>query len=295
MRQRLATAAVLLAIALQPGCTAVGSMGATESRAQALHLAEAAGLNADTIQAHGFRLQAFHRGLADARAVNVYIEGDGRAWSSPHRPARDPTPREPIALELAARDRSAAVLYLARPCQYQDAASLAACDRKYWTTHRYAPEVIDAMDAAIDIALRRAGADGARVPLGLVGYSGGGAVAALLAARRPQVRWLVTVGGNLDHRAWTGAHDVTPLPASLNAAEIAPALRELPQLHLIGGRDRIVPRAVTESYLRRAGAAAKTTVIEIPDYDHHCCWAERWPELACAALDNAGATFTPCR
>jgi dienelactone hydrolase len=270
-------------------------MGATEARAQAFRTAAAAGLDAITIDAHGFRLQAFHRGLANARTVNVYIEGDGRAWSSPHRPARDPTPREPIALELAARDRSAAVLYLARPCQYQDAASLAACERKYWTTHRYAPEVIDAVDAAIDIALRRAGADGTSVPLGLVGYSGGGAVAALLAARRPQARWLVTVGGNLDHRAWTGAHDVTPLPASLNAAEIAPTLRELPQLHLIGGRDRIVPRAVTESYLRRAGDAAKTTVIEIPDYDHHCCWAERWPELACAALDNAGATFTPCR
>lgn len=258
-------------------------------------MAEAAGLDADAIEAHGFRLQAFHRGLVDARAVNVYIEGDGRAWSSPHRPASDPTPREPVALELAARDRSAAVLYLARPCQYQDAASLAACDRRYWTTHRYAREVIDAMDEAIGIALRRAGTDGARVPLGLIGYSGGGAVAALIAARRPQVRWLITVGGNLDHHAWTGIHDVSPLGASLNAADFASTLRALPQLHLIGGRDRIVPRAVAESYLRRAGNAGKTTIVEIPDYDHRCCWAERWPGIACVALDNAGATFTPCR
>lgn len=286
--------ALLLAIAAQPGCTAFSSMGATEAHAQAFGMAERAGLAPGTIDAHGFRLQVFHRGLADARAVNVYIEGDGRAWNSPHRPAGDPTPREPIALELAARDRSAAVLYLARPCQYQDAASLAACDRKYWTTHRYAGEVIDAMEEAIDIALRQAGADSARVPLGLIGYSGGGAVAALIAARRPQVRWLVTVGGNLDHRAWTDAHDVTPLDASLNAADIAPMLRELLQLHLIGGKDRIVPRAVTESYLRRAGNAGKTTIVEIPDYDHQCCWAGRWPELACAALNNAGATFTPC-
>jgi pimeloyl-ACP methyl ester carboxylesterase len=285
---------MLLTIALLSGCTAMPSMGATAARSQAYRTAEAAGLSAATIDVHGFRLQVFHRGLAGAHAVNVYIEGDGRAWSSPHRPADDPTPRDPVALELAARDRSAAVLYLARPCQFQDRAALPACDRKFWTTHRYAGEVVDAMDQAIDLALRQAGADEARVSLGLIGYSGGGAVAALVAARRAQARWLVTVTGNLDHREWTRIHDVTPLSASLNAADFAASLRALPQVHLIGGKDRIVPRAVTQSYLRQAGHAAKTTLIEIADYDHQCCWAESWPDLACAALSTSGATFTPC-
>ncbi len=270
------------------------SMGATAARAQAYRAAEAAGLSAVVIDTHGFRLQAFHRGLAGAYAVNVYIEGDGRAWSSLHRPASDPTPRDPIALSLAARDRSTAVLYLARPCQYQDAEALAACDRRFWTTHRYASKVVDAMDHALDLALRQAGADDARVSLGFIGYSGGAAVAALVAAKRAQTRWLVTVAGNLDHRAWTRVHDVTPLTASLNAADYAPSLRALPQVHLVGGKDRVVPRTVTDSYLRQAGDAAKTTVIEIPDYDHQCCWADRWPDAVCAALSSSGATFTPC-
>ena len=285
---------MLLTIALLSGCTGMTSMGTTATRAQAYRAAEAAGLSAATIDVHGFRLQAFHRGLAGAHTVNVYIEGDGQAWSTPHRPAKDPTPRDPVALELAVRDRSAAVLYLARPCQFQDAAALPACDRKFWTTHRYAGEVVDAMDRAIDLALRQVGADYARASLGLIGYSGGGALAALVAARRGQARWLVTVAGNLDHREWTRIHDVTPLGASHNAADFAPSLRALPQVHLVGGKDRVVPRTVTDSYLRQAGRAAKSTVIEIADYDHQCCWAESWPDLACAALSTSGATFTPC-
>ncbi|GAB2181920.1 hypothetical protein DLREEDagrD3_21430 [Denitratisoma sp. agr-D3] len=45
--------------------------------------------------------------------------------------------------------------------------------------------------------------------LTLVGYSGG--AAALLAARCSDVVRLVTIAGNLDHRAWTRYHHITTL------------------------------------------------------------------------------------
>ncbi|MCG3203311.1 MAG: hypothetical protein NFCOHLIN_03253 [Gammaproteobacteria bacterium] len=287
-------AALLTAIALQAGCAGLASMAADRVRAQAFRIARSAGMESSIIEAGGFGVQAFHRGLAGATSAIVYIEGDGQAWDAPHRPSRDPTPEDPIALRLAALDRSAAVLYLARPCQYQPRAALAACPREYWTSGRYSGKIVAAMDHAIDAVLQQGGARGTRVPLGLVGYSGGGAVAMLLAARRSQVQWVVTLAGNLDHSAWTSAHKVTPLTNSLNAADAAPSLRALPQVHVIGGRDRVVPRSVTEAYLQRSGAGAAIEVIELPDFDHRCCWTLHWPDQVCAALKAHGATVTPC-
>jgi hypothetical protein len=66
--------------------------------------------------------------------------------------------------------------------------------------------VISASNQAVDALKQRYGAQ----EIVLVGYSGGGAVAALVAARRTDVVRLVTVAGNLDHLAWTHLHSVPP-------------------------------------------------------------------------------------
>ena len=50
--------------------------------------------------------------------VNIYIEGDGRAWLNKNRPSLDPTPKNSLALKLAEIDPAPNVIYLARPCQY---------------------------------------------------------------------------------------------------------------------------------------------------------------------------------
>jgi hypothetical protein len=129
--------------------------------------------------------------------LTVYIEGDGLAWLTSSIVSDDPTPRKPVGLELALRHPNSAVAYLARPCQYVEKADWRDCGKKYWTSHRFAPEVIAASNAAIDALKNRAGAS----KLVLIGYSGGGAVAALVAARRHDVVQLITVAGNLDHLA----------------------------------------------------------------------------------------------
>jgi hypothetical protein len=46
----------------------------------------------------------------------VYIEGDGRAFLGPQRISSDPTPDDPIALQLAERHPGGTAVYLARPC-----------------------------------------------------------------------------------------------------------------------------------------------------------------------------------
>ena len=74
----------------------------------------------------------------------------------------------------------------------------------------------------------------------LVGYSGGGAVVALVAAGRTDVVKLTTVAGNLDHAEWTKKHMISPLSGSLNPADYWRRLVDIPQVHYVGGRDEII-------------------------------------------------------
>jgi pimeloyl-ACP methyl ester carboxylesterase len=129
------------------------------------------------------------------------------------------------------------------------------------------------MNTALEVMKARYGAKS----LVLVGYSGGGAVAAILAAYRKDVERLVTVAGNLDHRAWTQHHAVSPLVASLDARDLIPDLRGLQQVHIAGSRDRIIPVAIVQRFAERIGPNARLVVRE--DADHHCCWVDDWPRL----------------
>lgn len=254
-------------------CTPLARPGTGEPLARAVE----AGFQRTRVQAGQFALTVLHRQRAAAPPplLVVYVEGDGRAFLGRRRVSADPTPRDPLALRLALRDAGDAIAWIARPCQYLERAERDACAPRYWTTARYSEAVIAAVDAAVDQVRARSGA--ARV--GLVGFSGGGTVAALLAARRTDVAWLVTVAANLDHAAWTRLHRVTPLSASLSPLEYRERLRRVPQRHLVGSADRIVPLAVTEAYVAALGHPHASAVRVIEGFDHRCCWERVWPEL----------------
>ena len=202
----------------------------------------------------------------------IYIEGDGRAWLATGGISPDPTPRNPLALDLALNDPWPDLAYFARPCQHVRA--LHDCHPRYWSTARFAPEVIAAYDGAIT-ALKAARA--AR-RLTLIGYSGGGALAALVAAGRNDVDSVITIAAPLNHVAWTGWHGVTPLSLSLNPADVAPALRKICQLHLAGGADMNVP-PLTIARFAADSDFPRARFVELPGFDHDCCWSHSWREL----------------
>ncbi len=207
-------------------------------------------------------------------ALVVYIEGDGFAWKNRVALSADPTPKDPVGLRLAVQDQASTVLYLGRPCHYTGHTS-SGCHPRYWSSHRYSPEVVGAVSDAIDQAkgmVQAAWVD-------LVGFSGGGAVAALLAAQRGDVFRLTTIGANLDHAAWTAYHQVTPLDGSLNPADFAMQLQTVPQIHFVGGKDIIVPESVVRAYRNRMTDPSLTQIRVIPEYDHHCCWVQSWHGL----------------
>lgn len=239
-------------------------------------LAAAKGWQPTALRAGIFTLAAYLPGtVVTAETLTIYMEGDGLAWISSHTPSADPTPRDPIGLKLALAHPGGAAVYLARPCQYLGGEQAAACGQTYWTGKRFASEVVAATSAAVDALKGRFGAR----RIQLVGYSGGGAVAALVAAQRTDVSLLVTVAGNLDHQAWTDHFRVTPLNGSLNPADFAGPLAKTPQLHWVGAADQVVPPLVARSFASRFAAEDRPNVQILKGYDHVCCWAKNWAQL----------------
>jgi pimeloyl-ACP methyl ester carboxylesterase len=219
----------------------------------------------------GFRHVAFYAGLDDGgRVLHVYVEHDGTPWLDPSHVAADPTPRRPLALALMARD-SGPRLLLGRPC-YFDAVHDAGCDATMWTQRRYAPEVV----ASMADALRAFLAEHPYPRVVLIGYSGGGTLAWLMASRVPETIGVVTLAANLDTDGWTRVHGYTRMAGSLNPAWQPPLPRAVREVHYVGGRDENVPPSLALAFRARHPQA---TIVELPQFDHRCCWVERWPAL----------------
>jgi len=208
-------------------------------------LASGNGFTKKIIRTDLFKLVSYQSISKADYMATFYIEGDGLAWLNKKRISLNPTPKNPVALKLAVTDTSANVIYLARPCQYVDLKTEQHCSSDYWTTKRIAPEVIASIDQAITQIKQRNNI----TKLRLVGYSGGGAIATILAAKRDDVNDLRTVAGNLDIDMFAHHHKVTPLIGSMNPIDFADRLINIPQMHFVGEYDDIITRPITESYI----------------------------------------------
>jgi dienelactone hydrolase len=212
----------------------------------------------------------------DRGAIHVYVDHDGSPWANPERVSTDPTPRHPLALELMARDGGQRV-YLGRPC-YFGRMSDTGCAPRMWTDERYSEEVVRSLAAVVNHIVDSQGKPAGVV---LIGVSGGGTIAWLMAPHVPATTAVITVAANLDVKAWTSLHHYTPLTGSLDPATQAPLPPRIRQVHLVGGRDANVPPALVRPVALRQPQAQ---VVEIAEFDHVCCWLERWPVLLGAAI-----------
>ncbi|HWK45707.1 MAG TPA: alpha/beta hydrolase [Stellaceae bacterium] len=268
-------ASVLTAVLLTgslAGCAAL------DPNAHADALAEPAGLHREQVHTDSFLLTAFFRVSRRDQPVTIYIEGDGLAWVSRNQPSLDPTPRQAIGLALAAVDPASNVVYLARPCQFTPMTLNPRCGIPYWTNRRYASEVVESMNQAVDrfAAL----VPGRRIDL--VGYSGGGALAVLVAARRADVASIRTVAGNLDDDFVNRLHRVSATPQSENAIDVAARVASIPQLHFSGADDTIVPPAVSQRFVSAAGGRC-ARALTVPGLSHESDWSRLWPDLLAIA------------
>jgi pimeloyl-ACP methyl ester carboxylesterase len=251
---------VLLFAAALSGCATNG--GRIDEEAVATGLART-----DVVYA-GLRTHLYMKPGASGATLTVFLEGDGQPWRRDIGINFDPATGNPIALRLLTRTPGP-VAYVVRPCYLSTRD--AGCNAELWTSARYSEAVIDSMAAAIRDSVRRASAKS----VALVGYSGGGALAVLVAERLDGVESVTTIGANLDIEAWTTHHRDLPLERSLNPARSEHAHRWR-ERHLQGARDAIVPPATTDAYFARYPNAQRRVIAE---FDHVCCWLEAWPEI----------------
>jgi dienelactone hydrolase len=219
-------------------------------------------------------------GSSSSATLHVYVEHDGTPWFLNAVVSEDPTPRNPLALELMARDQGPR-LFLGRPC-YFELRHEPGCTPMLWTQRRYSAEVVESMSAALRSFLSTRSFR----QVVLIGYSGGGTIAWLMAERLPETAAVVTVAANLDIDYWTSIHGYSPLAGSLNPALRAPLSSTIRQLHYVGSRDQNVPPSVVRSFALRHPEAR---VVELADFDHKCCWIEQWPQLLRGAERSASS------
>ena len=272
----LLAAVCLLLAALAGGCAGGGGSAARRDLATAIAVSGAlTPVVLETGSACPVPLAAYGRN-GPGGTLAVYLEGDGQAYRDRLSPSEDPTPADPVGLRLAAGDPGGKALYLARPGQYLSPQVLANLNPALWTTERYTAQTVACLSAALDAAKVVYGVETLR----LVGYSGGGALAVLLAAGRTDVVGLTTVAANLDLAAWAELHGLALPLQWRNPVDVAPAVAHIPQTHLAGSKDANTPPWLCRRFLSRLGDASRARCLVLDGADHHHGLAQAWPGVA---------------
>ena len=265
-KQRVVLTVLLFTLVLNAGC---GVMNATYQTAE--DIAVAADFDATIVLGELFEHRVYESHLSTLQdTLKIYIEGDGLPWFRGRMPSTDPTPRVPLALRLMAQDPTAAI-YIGRPC-YFGLHQSANCSPKMWTSARYSAAVIASMNRVVRHYQKKYGAR----QVVLMGYSGGGAVATLMARDISPPVFLLTLAANLDTDTWTQTKAYLPLHESLNPVNFVAQLQGVGQLHLIAEDDTTVLPAVTQRYTSQFPAHFSR---QYPGFDHSCCWLELWPKI----------------
>jgi hypothetical protein len=227
-----------------------------------------------------FKIQSLQPNGGSFAKLRVYIEGDGRAWITSSQPSTDPTPLSAMFINLAIADPGPAA-YLARPCQFVLGAN---CQPPIWTERRFSREVIDAMSAALDALKRRFAVE----QFELVGYSGGAAVALILAGERDDVFQVQSIAGNLDPVAWVRDKGLSPLSGSLDPLAYRAKLRTIPQRHFVASADQVIAPSLARGYASKLQAQC-LQIVEVQG-THAAGFSDDWiasshRPISCSAAD----------
>ena len=203
------------------------------------------------------------------KELNIFIEGDGFSWVDKYTPSDNPTPINPIALQIALGFGDTNIVYLSRPCQNVFGDNFKNCGQKYWTRDRFAPEVINSLNETIEYIKTKSDIQ----KINLFGYSGGGVAALLIASKRSDVGKVTTYASNIDTAFWTKLHNVSELSGE-NPADLCDKLSQIPQVHFVGGDDHIVPQDVARSYLSKCQKNKHIDIIIIDGFEHSSEWEQ---------------------
>ena len=200
-----------------------------------------------------------------------YIEGDGHL-SERNTNSDNPTPVNPMLLKLAAIDKRANIVYIARPCQYTPLEMNQKCTSDYWLDKRMGKEVVNSINAVINNIN-----NGQK--FSLIGFSGGGGLTILIANQNSNVKDIITIAGNLDTNRFNKYHNNRGyLFNSLNPINYAKQVNNIPQLHLSGMEDKRVPPFIAELYTKASASHCVKQQI-LPNISHVKGWDKIWSKV----------------
>ncbi|QBF26464.1 alpha/beta hydrolase [Pseudomonas tructae] len=256
-------------------CRALGALlvsallGACQSPYSALQqLAQQHGRHLEIVPGQPFPLALLAPEQPANKRLRVYLEGDGHAWATPSQPSLDPSPRNLLVARLAINDPTPNA-YLARPCQFVTAAG---CTAALWTDRRFSQEVVTSLSQALDRLKQQFG----NREFELVGYSGGAALAVLLAGQRDDVTQIQSIAGNLDPHLWVQRKGLSPLKGSLDPMAYKARIQSLPQRHLVGGGDAVIGAEIISSFRGTAASRPCNQLLILPDATHESGWEPVW-------------------
>jgi len=237
--------------------------------------------NSRYIQNSAQEIQSFFRhkiiikkGTQFTNTLALFIEGDGLPWLNETHIATNPDPSTPLAFELMQRYPGPSV-YLGRPCYFIRDDS--RCHSRYWTSHRYSDEVVQSLVIVGQEILKNSNYE----KLLLIGHSGGGTLASLMACSFDLPTKLVTLSANLDIDAWTQHHKWTKLEGSLNPTYHSQLCPQLTELHFQGDDDDIVPAKLNLAYF-----AARKLKPNIIAGASHTNWLQYWEQVLETLIAN---------
>jgi hypothetical protein len=199
--------------------------------------------------------------------LKVFIEGDGKPWVGGKSISRDPSPQRLLAMELLL-DTSGDRLYLGRPCYFST--NDVRCHYKYWTSDRYSPEVVKSMTGIIEKKML----EGSYQNLLIIGHSGGGTLAALLACETTTQPSIITLAANLDTQRWTEIHAWSALSGSQNPANLPSNCKRSNNYHFYGEDDENVPASSAQSFFK--DGESQRFIIEGVNHQN---WPLFWSEI----------------
>lgn len=251
------------------GCK--NSIPTPQERANTINALIPATFQKKLIETSSYRFYSVENIQKECTNINVYFEGDGLAWLSRSTISDNPTPINPIGFKLMIKDKTDCSIYIARACQYVEDSK---CTKKDWASHRFSQNIIDATNEAIEIIKQQYNNKTFR----MLGFSGGGAIATLISAKRDDVIQLTTFAGNLDTQKLAQIHNITPLNGSLNPADFTKKLEKIKQVHFVGAKDTIIPNEIIKSFMNRLSDKSNITIKSCDRCTHGDGWIEFWDE-----------------
>jgi hypothetical protein len=202
--------------------------------------------------------------------LRIYVDGDGEPWIRNTRVTIDPTPANPVLLRLM-HDATHPAVYLGRPC-YFGSATDRGCEQRWWTFDRYGEVVVDSMCSAANRISRELGAN----TVGLVGYSGGGAIVVGMSACTEKLVSVSTIAGNLDPKAWTEHHGYSALNDLVPLTPATTRQNQIDEAHWQCRDDLNIPPSITDDYFALRESPTRHIVDSC---SHSTGWKRHWSQI----------------